>query len=141
MNTDPIRLISNDEMIFAMRDLHLESVRKRPTSNIIRNMKNNGTSINIYDSIVKLNVTTSIPSSVFDLKHIKHLKINGKLTSLPEKIFDLNNLEYLDLSGNRLTSLPESLGKMKNMKKIRPPSIFHDDNQNFNKEQNGSKKF
>lgn len=53
------------------------------------------------------------------LKGVKKLKLSCGLTEFPTEIFDLSaSLEYLDLSGNLLNSLPEDIGKLKNLKII-----------------------
>ena len=47
--------------------------------------------------------------------HELHLSYNG-LTSLPDSIGDLRNLQKLDLSGNNgLTSLPDSICNLRNL--------------------------
>ena len=42
-------------------------------------------------------------------------EIGSKLTSLPESIGNLTNLKYLYLKNNELTSLPESIGNLSNL--------------------------
>jgi len=49
-------------------------------------------------------------------ERVSRLDLSGnQLTSLPESIGQLTDLTYLDLSGNQLTSLPESIGRLTNL--------------------------
>jgi hypothetical protein len=51
------------------------------------------------------------------LKGITHLHLSCGLTEFPEEIMELaDTLEILDLSGNRLSELPEDFGKLKKLK-------------------------
>ncbi|MFZ2890027.1 leucine-rich repeat-containing protein kinase family protein [Sulfuricurvum sp.] len=51
------------------------------------------------------------------LKGIKRLTLSESLTSFPEEIFDLaDSLEILDLSNNFLSSLPEDISRLTNLK-------------------------
>lgn len=51
------------------------------------------------------------------LKGIKRLTLSCDLTEFPREIFDLKeSLEILDLSGNRLSALPEDLHRLKKLK-------------------------
>ena len=52
-----------------------------------------------------------------DLAGARTLTLDGGLTALPDEVFDLaETLEVLDLSGNRLTALPEDLGRLKKLR-------------------------
>ncbi len=52
-----------------------------------------------------------------DLAGARTLKLDGGLTALPEEVFGLSEtLEVLDLSGNRLTALPQDLGRLKRLR-------------------------
>ncbi|MEM9274674.1 MAG: COR domain-containing protein [Cyanobacteria bacterium P01_F01_bin.143] len=56
---------------------------------------------------------TKIPQEVFELKHLKILKLGyNKISHLPESIGNLTNLNELSLNVNQLTSLPESIGNL-----------------------------
>jgi len=47
------------------------------------------------------------------LSGARELKLSGGLTEFPREIFDLaNSLEVLDLSGNRLSALPDDMGRL-----------------------------
>ncbi|MCX2576349.1 leucine-rich repeat-containing protein kinase family protein [Pedobacter sandarakinus] len=51
------------------------------------------------------------------LKGVTYLKLSEQLTVFPRAIFELaDRLEYLDLSGNKLSSLPEDFGRLKRLK-------------------------
>lgn len=53
------------------------------------------------------------------LQGATHLKLAEALTTFPEAIFSLaDTLEILDLSGNRLTALPDDLHRLKKLKVI-----------------------
>ena len=59
---------------------------------------------------------TEIPEEVFELTHLKMLKLNNNLISeLPESFGDLAKLTYLDLGGNQLSELPEIIGNLTNL--------------------------
>lgn len=52
-----------------------------------------------------------------ELQGIKRLTLSESLTSFPEEIFDLaDSLEILDLSNNFLSSLPEDISRLTNLK-------------------------
>ncbi len=70
---------------------------------------------NEYDPYDRYKLT-KIPEEVFDLKHLKVLKLNdNQLSTLPESLGNLINLTELDLSYNQLSILPESLGNISNL--------------------------
>ena len=53
------------------------------------------------------------------LAHVQRLYLNGnRLISLPESIGNLIQLQVLDLSNNQLTSLPDSIGKLYRLKTL-----------------------
>lgn len=55
-----------------------------------------------------------LPASMETLKKLQNLNICGNklMTSLPEEIGELRNLRTLNLSGTKLTKLPESIGNL-----------------------------
>ena len=60
-----------------------------------------------------------IPEEVFELKHLKILRVNGNcLKIIPESIGNLSNLTKLYLWDNQLTILPESIGKLYNLRQL-----------------------
>lgn len=71
---------------------------------------------------------TALPSDIADLRHIvsasqsgsfsTHLELyltGNRLTTLPESLFEITNLAFLGLSNNRLESLSPSISKLKNL--------------------------
>ncbi|MGK7893497.1 MAG: COR domain-containing protein [Xenococcus sp. (in: cyanobacteria)] len=57
-----------------------------------------------------------IPDEVFELNHLKVLKLDhNRISELPESLGNLTNLTSLNLSVNRLSSLPESLRNLTNL--------------------------
>ena len=75
-------------------------------------------------SLVKLGVYTGQLETLPDTFGKNHKKllvlhlISNQLTSLPESIGKLKNLIYLWVFNNQLTSLPESVGKLKNLNRL-----------------------
>jgi len=62
-----------------------------------------------------LNTLTELRSG--DLAKSKKLKLAEGLTSFPKEIYTLaDTLEYLDMTDNKLSSLPDDFGKLKNLK-------------------------
>ena len=60
---------------------------------------------------------TEIPPEVFELTHLKILKLDqNQISKLPESLGNLTNLKLLNLSDNQLLKLPESFGKLTNLK-------------------------
>lgn len=58
------------------------------------------------------------------LRHLKGLNLSGnKLTSLPESISQLERLQYLDLSNNNLQMLPVSIQQLTELKVITMSSV------------------
>ena len=54
-----------------------------------------------------------------DILNLKELNLSGnQITSLPESIGNLNNLRWLSLVNNQLTCLPENIGKLSNLKEL-----------------------
>lgn len=48
--------------------------------------------------------------------NVRVLDLNGqKLTTLPEEIGQLKNLQVLELNNNQLTTLSEEIGQLKNL--------------------------
>ena len=66
----------------------------------------------VYDGLTKL------PESVKYLTVTSLVMSNCQLTGLPESIGRLSNLKELHLANNRLTSLPESIGNLSNLTKL-----------------------
>ena len=59
---------------------------------------------------------TKIPTEVFELAHLKILKLgNNRISELPESLNKLTNLTQLYLWNNKLSYLPESLGNLTNL--------------------------
>ncbi|NEO48162.1 MAG: leucine-rich repeat protein, partial [Moorea sp. SIO4A3] len=62
---------------------------------------------------------TKIPEEVFELKHIKVLKLNNnQIDILPDSMVNISNLTELNLSNNQLNNLPESLGNISNLTEL-----------------------
>ena len=60
---------------------------------------------------------TEVPPEVFDLTHLKVLKLKfNRISRISESLGKLTNLTILDLYENKLTELPKSLGKLTNLK-------------------------
>ena len=59
---------------------------------------------------------TKIPEEIFELTHLKVLRLNyNRISELPEPLGNLTNLTELDLSRNQLSELPELLGNLTNL--------------------------
>ena len=81
-------------------------------SNNNRNSNSNTNGNNNRNSVVILGKRYNINTTTrLDLSY-------NKLTSLPESIGRLTNLERLDLDNNELTSLPESIGRLTKLEKL-----------------------
>lgn len=73
--------------------------------------------ITITSDIKKGSMQTLAQLRSGELKGIKRLTISENLTSFPEEIFELaDTLEILDLSHNLLSSLPEDISRLTNLK-------------------------
>jgi internalin A len=60
----------------------------------------------------------SWPKNIHKLKKLQVLKIEGKIEQLAPEIASMTQLISLDLSNNRLTELPSSIGRLKNLQHI-----------------------
>ena len=47
------------------------------------------------------------------------------LEELPDELWELTWLKELDLGGNRLTELPQKIGQLQRLKRLRGQSIHH----------------
>ena len=70
-------------------------------------------------------MATSLDLSKTQVKELN--ASNNKLTTLPQELGNLKNLQELDVEDNELNSLP-SIGKLENLKKL-----FIDNNNNLKK--------
>lgn len=65
---------------------------------------------------------TEIPDFVYDMKHLKVLKLYGnKIDSISPRIKELENLEELYLGKNKLKFLPNEIGHLKKLKILSIP--------------------
>ena len=61
----------------------------------------------------------SIPSEIFDLIHLKTLRLeNNGISEIPPQISKLSNLEYIYLRGNSIKEIPEEIAKLENLMSI-----------------------
>jgi len=58
------------------------------------------------------------PESLCQLKKLKSLEVESKLTTLPKCIGNLKNLENLDLAYNYLTEIPKEIGNLTKLKSL-----------------------
>ena len=62
---------------------------------------------------------TEIPEEVFELKHLKILKLsNHRISHLSESLGNFTILKKLHLNGNQLTNLPEFLGNLTSLNEL-----------------------
>lgn len=60
-----------------------------------------------------------IPSSVFELKHLKSLDLGGNgLTEIPEAVAQFTHLRNLDLHGNQLIFLTDAITRLANLEHL-----------------------
>ena len=80
--------------------------------------KEDGRVVNLYLRLRRS--ITEIPEYFFEgMDNLVFLDLSGnRLKSLPDSIGNLIKLEKLNLSGNRLTSLPDSIGNLTNLKRL-----------------------
>ena len=65
------------------------------------------------------NEFTSIPESIFEIDSLLTLNLNeNNISSIPDDITALNNLKKLELSGNQFTLFPDNLGELENLMKL-----------------------
>lgn len=58
------------------------------------------------------------PDKLCDLVNLKELSLSASVIVVPERLGDLYNLEELSLCNNPFAALPESLGQLRNLRKL-----------------------
>ncbi|KAJ8299622.1 hypothetical protein KUTeg_023682 [Tegillarca granosa] len=75
--------------------------------------------LNLKDLILRKNFLDSLPSSVYNLNHLTLIDLSYNLVKkLPEEIGRVVSLEKLRLDNNQLTTLPDNIGLLHNLEEL-----------------------